>query len=168
MAINLFFLFETLCPVSEGSAAQSAVAVSCLRHFGETQPIQCHLSPFCLGSEEGVAYYFTVCLSWNDSLIRPRGYLLWYCLCLWPLFLIVVYTASFLWRFSSHWKPKSYLAGFLLLFFSPLYTSCKSSVTLTSTVLVFCWANVRRWQPMPHRLLFRSPDQILQLFLWGA
>lgn len=61
------------------------------------------------------------------------------------------------------------LSCFLLLLFFPLsYIFCKSSVTLTSTVLVFRWANVRRWQPMPHRLLFRRPDQILQLFLWGA
>lgn len=81
MAINLSSLSETLSPVSEGSAAQPAAAVACLRHFGEIQPIQCHLSPSFLGSGEGVAYYFTVYVSWSDSLTRPGGYLLWYHLC---------------------------------------------------------------------------------------
>lgn len=68
-----FFLSETLSPVSGDSAVQSAVAVACLRHFGETLPIQCHLSPSFLGAV-GVAYYFTVYVTWSDSLIRPGGY----------------------------------------------------------------------------------------------
>lgn len=76
MVINLSFLSETLSPVSQGSAAQLAAAVACLRHLRETQPIQCHLSPSVLRSGEGVAYYFTVYVCWSDSLIRPGGYLL--------------------------------------------------------------------------------------------
>lgn len=160
MSINLSFLSQTLSPISKGSAAQCAAAVPCLRHFWETQPIQCHLSPSFLGSGEGVAYYFTVYASWNDSLIRQGGYFLWYCLCLWPLPLIVVHMASFLWRFSKHLEPQSYwdcvvsfgwVLVFYFLFLSLSPYICKFPVNLTSMVLVFCWANVRRWQPMPHR-----------------
>lgn len=155
MAINLSFLSETLSPVSKGSAAQPAAAVACLRRFGETQPSQCHLSPSFLGSGEGVAYYFTVYVSWSDSLIRPGGHLLWYRLCLWPLFLVVVYTASFLWRFSKWWKPKSYWVcllffGFFLVFFPPPSTSANSQWLWHQ----WFWFSVERmWggdSPMPH------------------
>lgn len=113
MEINLCFLSETLSPVSEGSSAQPAVAVVSLRHFWETQPIQCHLSLSFLGSGEVVAYCFTVYAIWTDSLIRQGGCLLWYCLGLQPLFLAVVYTASFLWRFSNCCKIKSFQGCFL-------------------------------------------------------
>jgi len=74
MAINLSFLSENLSPISEGSAAQPAAAVVCLRHLGEPQPILCHLCPSFLVSGEGVAYYFTVYVSWSDRLIKPGGY----------------------------------------------------------------------------------------------
>lgn len=123
MEINLSFLSETLSPVSEGSSAQSAVAVVSLRHFWETQPIQCHLSLSSLEYGEVVAYCFTVYAIWSDSLIRQGGYLLWYCLCLWPLFLAVVYTASFLWRFSNCCKTKSFQSVFLGVFFFFAFSS---------------------------------------------
>lgn len=46
--------------------------------------------------------------------------------------------------------PRIDLGFFAFLFFLSLYI-CKFAVTLTSMALLFSWANVRRWQPMPHR-----------------
>lgn len=174
MEINLSFLSETLSPVSEGSSAQPAVAVVSLRDFWETQPIQCHLSLSFLGFGEVVAYCFTVYAIWSDSLIRQGGYILWYCLCLWPLFLAMVYTASFLGRFSNCCKIKSsqgffsWCCYFLCLFYgpSPLHLQIPNDSDISG--FAFLLRKCEEVTACASLALFRRLDGILQLLFWGA